>query len=101
MLLILVALSHILSIPRSTQRVTLGAQSRAAKYQKGPRVPAEKSVDFVPERLAPRALGVGEVVLGDEGSALLAADPGNLGITICVSTLSSLTDKVRWLSCFL
>jgi hypothetical protein len=78
--------------------VTLSSPSRAAKYQKGPRIPAERVVDFVPERLAPRGLGAAEVASRDQGVTFLSIDPGNLGATVCVSTLSSITDKV-WLSC--
>jgi hypothetical protein len=94
--LIRIPLSHILCIlhARSTQRVTLRSPSRAAKYERGPRAPAERVVDFVPERLAPRGLGAAEVVRRDQGATFVAVDPGNLGATICISRLSSLTDKV-------
>jgi hypothetical protein len=30
----------------------------------------------------------------DQGATFLSVDPGLLGATICISTLSSLTDKV-------
>ena len=94
--LIRIPLSHILCIlhRRTTQRLTLSSPSRAAKYERGPRAPAERVVDFVPERLAPRGLGAAEVVRRDQGATFVAVDPGNLGATICICTLSSLTDKV-------